>query len=209
MEGWRPIPRPPRARSGDRQAGRHPQPPAGRRRHRAPSPAPALRDLRCHYGQGYQFQAAPDEGSIADVHPYVVVTLLAAAWVGLLGRLPALPRQVGRAALGRLWRPPLVVALARHGQGRGGYTARCSGTLSAGGQPAVQRLPRPSPRPRRRTGRQAAGGALVPRQGVHRLGRPRRGVAEIAGITTGRRLAHALKDAIEWEYRQFVKHLRG
>jgi NADH dehydrogenase len=37
----------------------------------------------------------------------------------------------------------------------------------------------------------------------------RRGVAEIAGITTGGRLAHVLKDAIEWEYRQSVKHLRG
>jgi NADH dehydrogenase len=38
---------------------------------------------------------------------------------------------------------------------------------------------------------------------------PRRGVAEIAGITTGGRLAHLLKDAIEWEYRQSVRHLRG
>ena len=37
----------------------------------------------------------------------------------------------------------------------------------------------------------------------------RRGVADIAGITTGGRLAHLLKDAIEWEYRQSVKHLRG
>jgi NADH:quinone reductase (non-electrogenic) len=37
----------------------------------------------------------------------------------------------------------------------------------------------------------------------------RRGVAEIAGITSGGRLAHLLKDAIEWEYRQSVKHLRG
>jgi NADH dehydrogenase len=37
----------------------------------------------------------------------------------------------------------------------------------------------------------------------------RRGVADIAGITTGGRLAHGLKDAIEWEYRQSVKHLRG
>jgi NADH:ubiquinone reductase (H+-translocating) len=37
----------------------------------------------------------------------------------------------------------------------------------------------------------------------------RRGVAEIAGITTGGRLAHLLKDAIEWEYRQSVRHLRG
>ncbi len=36
-----------------------------------------------------------------------------------------------------------------------------------------------------------------------------RGVADIAGITTGGRLAHVLKDAIEWEYRQSVKHLRG
>jgi NADH:ubiquinone reductase (H+-translocating) len=36
-----------------------------------------------------------------------------------------------------------------------------------------------------------------------------RGVADIAGITTGGRLAHLLKDAIEWEYRQSVKHLRG
>lgn len=36
-----------------------------------------------------------------------------------------------------------------------------------------------------------------------------RGVAEIAGVTTGGRLAHLLKDAIEWEYRQSVKHLRG
>ena len=37
----------------------------------------------------------------------------------------------------------------------------------------------------------------------------RRGVADIAGITTGGRMAHLLKDAIEWEYRQSVKHLRG
>jgi NADH dehydrogenase len=37
----------------------------------------------------------------------------------------------------------------------------------------------------------------------------RRGVAEIAGIITGGQLAHLLKDAIEWEYRQSVKHLRG
>jgi NADH:quinone reductase (non-electrogenic) len=37
----------------------------------------------------------------------------------------------------------------------------------------------------------------------------RRGVADIAGITTGGRLTHLLKDAIEWEYRQSVKHLRG
>ncbi|HEY2504943.1 MAG TPA: FAD-dependent oxidoreductase [Streptosporangiaceae bacterium] len=37
----------------------------------------------------------------------------------------------------------------------------------------------------------------------------RHGVADIAGITTGGRLAHVLKDAIEWEYRQSVKHLRG
>jgi NADH:ubiquinone reductase (H+-translocating) len=37
----------------------------------------------------------------------------------------------------------------------------------------------------------------------------RRGVAEIAGISTGGRLAHLLKDAIEWEYRQTVRHLRG
>jgi NADH:ubiquinone reductase (H+-translocating) len=37
----------------------------------------------------------------------------------------------------------------------------------------------------------------------------RRGVADIAGITSGGRLAHLLKDAIEWEYRQSVTHLRG
>jgi NADH dehydrogenase len=37
----------------------------------------------------------------------------------------------------------------------------------------------------------------------------RRGVADVAGITAGGRLAHLLKDAIEWEYRQSVKHLRG
>jgi len=37
----------------------------------------------------------------------------------------------------------------------------------------------------------------------------RRGVADIASITTGGRLAHLLKDAIEWEYRQSVRHLRG
>jgi NADH dehydrogenase len=36
-----------------------------------------------------------------------------------------------------------------------------------------------------------------------------RGVADIAGITTGGRLTHMLKDAIEWEYRQSVRHLRG
>jgi NADH dehydrogenase len=37
----------------------------------------------------------------------------------------------------------------------------------------------------------------------------RRGVADIAGITSGGRMAHLLKDAIEWEYRQSVRHLRG
>jgi NADH dehydrogenase len=37
----------------------------------------------------------------------------------------------------------------------------------------------------------------------------RRGVADIADITTGGRLAHLLKDAIEWEYRQSIRHLRG
>lgn len=37
----------------------------------------------------------------------------------------------------------------------------------------------------------------------------RSGVADIAGHTLGGRLAHALKEAIEWEYRQSVKHLRG
>ncbi len=37
----------------------------------------------------------------------------------------------------------------------------------------------------------------------------RRGVAAVAGYSFGGRLAHALKDAIEWEYRQSVKHLRG
>jgi NADH:quinone reductase (non-electrogenic) len=37
----------------------------------------------------------------------------------------------------------------------------------------------------------------------------RRGVADIAGITSGGHVAHLLKDAIEWEYRQSVKHLRG
>ena len=36
-----------------------------------------------------------------------------------------------------------------------------------------------------------------------------RGVADIASITSGGRLAHLLKDAIEWEYRQSVSHLRG
>ena len=36
-----------------------------------------------------------------------------------------------------------------------------------------------------------------------------RGVADIAGITSGGHLAHLLKDAIEWEYRQSVSHLRG
>ncbi len=36
-----------------------------------------------------------------------------------------------------------------------------------------------------------------------------RGVADVAGITTGGRMAHLLKDAIEWEYRQSVRHLRG
>ncbi len=36
-----------------------------------------------------------------------------------------------------------------------------------------------------------------------------RGLAEVAGITTGGRTAHLLKDAIEWEYRQSVRHLRG
>src|SRR5919204_5946527 len=38
---------------------------------------------------------------------------------------------------------------------------------------------------------------------------PTRGVAELAGRPFGGRLAHALKDAIEWEYRASVQHLRG
>jgi NADH dehydrogenase len=37
----------------------------------------------------------------------------------------------------------------------------------------------------------------------------RRGVADVAGLTIGGRLAHTLKDAIELEYRQSVKYLRG
>jgi NADH dehydrogenase len=37
----------------------------------------------------------------------------------------------------------------------------------------------------------------------------RRGVSDVAGITTSGQLAHMLKDAIEWEYRQSVRHLRG
>jgi NADH dehydrogenase len=37
----------------------------------------------------------------------------------------------------------------------------------------------------------------------------RRGVADVVGITSGGRMAHLLKDAIEWEYRQSVRHLRG
>jgi NADH:ubiquinone reductase (H+-translocating) len=37
----------------------------------------------------------------------------------------------------------------------------------------------------------------------------RSGVADVAGFTIGGRLAHRLKDAIEWEYRQSVKHLHG
>jgi NADH dehydrogenase len=37
----------------------------------------------------------------------------------------------------------------------------------------------------------------------------RRGVADVAGRTVGGRLAHLLKDAIEWEYRESVRHLRG
>jgi NADH dehydrogenase len=37
----------------------------------------------------------------------------------------------------------------------------------------------------------------------------RRGVADIAGISSGGRLAHLLKDFIEWEYRQSVTHLHG
>jgi len=36
-----------------------------------------------------------------------------------------------------------------------------------------------------------------------------RGVADVGGRAIGGRLAHVLKDAIEWEYRQSVKHLRG
>jgi NADH dehydrogenase len=37
----------------------------------------------------------------------------------------------------------------------------------------------------------------------------RSGVADVMGRAIGGRLAHVLKDAIEWEYRQSVKHLRG
>jgi NADH dehydrogenase len=38
---------------------------------------------------------------------------------------------------------------------------------------------------------------------------PTRGVAEVAGHAFSGRLAHLLKDAIEWEYRTSVEHLRG
>ena len=37
----------------------------------------------------------------------------------------------------------------------------------------------------------------------------RRGVANVSGMTFGGSLAHALKDAIEWEYRNSIKYLRG
>jgi hypothetical protein len=37
----------------------------------------------------------------------------------------------------------------------------------------------------------------------------RRGVADVAGRTVSGRLAHLLKDAIELEYRQSVRYLRG
>jgi NADH dehydrogenase len=37
----------------------------------------------------------------------------------------------------------------------------------------------------------------------------KRGVADVAGVSAGGRAAHMLKDAIEWEYRESVKHLRG
>ncbi|HEY2296779.1 MAG TPA: NAD(P)/FAD-dependent oxidoreductase [Jatrophihabitans sp.] len=37
----------------------------------------------------------------------------------------------------------------------------------------------------------------------------KRGVAAVAGVSSGGRAAHLLKDAIEWEYRESVKHLRG
>ncbi len=38
---------------------------------------------------------------------------------------------------------------------------------------------------------------------------PKEGVAQVAGVPFGGRLAHLLKDAIELEYRTSVKHLRG
>jgi NADH dehydrogenase len=38
---------------------------------------------------------------------------------------------------------------------------------------------------------------------------PRRGVADLPHLVFGGRLAHALKDLIEWEYRQSVQHLHG
>ena len=65
------------------------------------------------------------------------------------------------------------------------------------------------PQPGRGAERQAAGGVHLPRQGVRRLGRYSPRGRRVAGITSGGRLAHLLKDAIEWEYRQSVTHLRG
>jgi NADH:ubiquinone reductase (H+-translocating) len=38
---------------------------------------------------------------------------------------------------------------------------------------------------------------------------PRRGLAEVAGLVVAGRLTHALKDLIEWEYRESVQHLHG
>ena len=38
---------------------------------------------------------------------------------------------------------------------------------------------------------------------------PRRGLAEVAGLVFAGRLAHTLKDLIEWEYRESVQHLHG
>jgi len=39
--------------------------------------------------------------------------------------------------------------------------------------------------------------------------RGRRGVANMAGHTSGDRLAHTLKDTIAWDYQQSVTHLRS
>ena len=77
------------------------------------------------------------------------------------------------------------------------------------GCPAGRRRPRPAGRVKPGRGQAGPGAFTFRDKGFVVSVGTRRGVADIAGITTGGRLAHGLKDAIEWEYRQSVRHLRG
>jgi hypothetical protein len=139
MEGWRPTPRPPRSL---RRPSGWPPPSTSSRAPKESSTQPSSSAARpalplrpglpvpgCARMRGASLMSTPTSSS---------------SWPppGWPSRpAPCSPTPSGSCSPWPTMASPAGGGPARHGQGRGGYTARCSGTLSAGGQPAVQRLP--------------------------------------------------------------------